>query len=269
MVLDSKIQQVKLHFGIQRLSDWEKVRPEWILQLHGVGQATLDHIRMYLAARDMTLCEDGTAVAWRTHFSDAKICHTMGMRDIGVTCPFTVLIDSQEKQPFTFRGLSCDKDQRYRPLIVPIVWRSLGPTLGDYSIDGYEGRCHVERKSMVDAHGTILGWGEHRDRFERELRQLSEIDCAAVVVECTIGQLVSEAPSHGKKSNAENGKILFRQVLAWQQDYRVPWVFCDGRRLAEIATFRILERFWKKNHDRTRTTKKDVETESEQILLEL
>jgi hypothetical protein len=75
---------------------------------------------------------------------------------------------------------------------------------------------------------------------------LSSIECGAIVIETSFEQLLAEAPEWGAKSEKENRKILFRQVLAWQQDYRVPWVFAGTRELAEIATYRILERFWEK-----------------------
>ena len=157
-----------------------------------------------------------------------------------------ILIDVMEQHPWTFSNIRADADRGGQILDVQTQRSALGPTFGDYSLDGYHGRCHIERKSVEDAHGTILGWGDRRDRFQRELSNLSTIECSAVVVECSLQHLIQTAPSHGKKTSSENAKILFRQVLAWQQDFRgVPWVFCDGRRMAEIAAFRILERFWR------------------------
>lgn len=255
MVLDSKIAMVKDHFGIFEAEEWSRVRPEWILGIDGVGQVTLDHIRLYLAGRGLTLCDDRTPDYWQQHLGESRIGHTMGDTDEGAdradVAPFTVLIDSQEQQPFTFRGITQDAAKAHRPLIVPIEWRYLGASMGDYSLIGYEGRAHIERKSPQDAAGTILGWGEHRDRFERELANLAAMECSAVVVECSLGSLVEfvrHSPPRGKKTPDENAKILYRQVLAWQQDYRVPWIFCDSRRLAEITTFRTLERFWRKQN---------------------
>jgi hypothetical protein len=255
MVLDSKIAQVKDHFGIFEADDWKDVRPEWILSLDNIGQVTLDHIRLYLAGRGLTLQGDQTPDYWLKRLGETRICHTMGDGEEGSdrsdVAPFTILIDSMEQFPFTFRGITQDADKAHRPLIVPIEWKYLGVSMGDYSLVGYEGRAHLERKSPADAAGTILGWGEHRDRFERELVNLATMECSAVVVECSLGALVEfvrNSPPRGKKTPDENAKILYRQVLAWQQDYRVPWIFCDSRRLAEITTFRTLERFWRKQN---------------------
>lgn len=173
--------------------------------------------------------------------------------------PFVILVDTAESQPFTFDGLRADANKDSRPLVVRTRWQLLGRyphSLGDYSIDGLEGRVHVERKSLEDAQGTVLGWDSEydrrnelpgrRERFEKELDNLSKVDAAMVVVEATLGDCLRYMPGWGKKSAALNAKIFMRSVLAYQQDYRVPWCFCDGRRLAEIATFRFLERFWRK-----------------------
>lgn len=266
MVLDARIQKVKYHFGIFEADDWKSVRPEWILGLDDVGPVTLDHIRLYLAGRGITLEGDSTPEHWLQHLGQSRIGHTMGDPDEGQdradVAPFTILVDSMEQHPFTFRGIAQDADRGGRPLIVPCEFRHLGTSMGDYSIDGYEGRAHVERKSAADATSTILGWGERRERFVRELENLSQMECSAVVIECTLGALVefvrNSPPGRGRKTPDENAKIIYRQILAWQQDYRVPWIFCDSRQLAEITTFRTLERFWRKQNVKSqRSTHKE------------
>ena len=281
MITDQKIQRLKLYFGVTDIEDWQDVTPDMILGLHGVGPATLDQIRLYLAGREMTLKDDGTPAHWLKLLGQSRIGQSMTRSDYTITAPFTVLIDTQEQQPFTFTGFRADrsdypsdiawlvKQELIEPsevkLAVPTEWRSLGASHGDYSIDGFEGCCHVERKSMDDAHGTFLGWGERRERFERELDFLAGIDGAAVVVECSMGKLLSEAKSRGKKSADENRKILFRQVLAWQQDYRIPFHFCDSRRLAEMTTFRLLYRFWEKEQAKAKSAAKATESVLETI----
>jgi len=180
-----------------------------------------------------------------------------------------ILVDTYEQHPWTFDGIRGDADVGGRVIHVRTTRRTLGPGWGDYSLDGFDGRCHLERKSVEDAHGTILGWGERRERFVRELENLAGIECSAVVVECSLHHLISNAPSHGRKSSAENAKILLRQILAWQQDFRVPWVFCDGRRFAEIAAYRILERFWRNATKEEKEAKKRAAEAAQMTLLEL
>lgn len=109
--------------------------------------------------------------------------------------------------------------------------------------------CYVERKSLEDCQTTLLGFSDgHRERFERELDNLQHTAAAMVVVECDLCELLNSAPAYGRRSRQHNAKTLLRSVLAYQQDYRVPWLFAGSRRMAEIATFRFLERFWRKHH---------------------
>jgi hypothetical protein len=169
-----------------------------------------------------------------------------------------ILIDSMEQHPFSFTGIRLDLTEMTAPqrraydagqwdgsIDIETKFRALGAANGDYSLEGYQGMCHIERKSMSDAHGTILGWGERRERFQRELENLASMEAAAVIVECSFEDLLANAPEYGKKTAQENRKILFRQVIAWQQRYKVPWIFCDNRRLAELACYRWFKVFEK------------------------
>ena len=185
--------------------------------------------------------------------------------------PFKIIIDTAEQQPFAFQGIHADADRDNCEIVIQpginLLRQCLGRhphSLGDYSIDGFVGRCHVERKSMDDAHGTFLGWTGgssdfgRRQRFEQELANLSNVECPAVVVECSLGALLDNAPEYdqGHKTARLNRKILHRSILAWQQDYQVHWIFCDTRRMAELATFRWLERFWEKHRTKKARGKK-------------
>lgn len=177
--------------------------------------------------------------------------------------PFTIAVDSAESQAFTFDGITGDADIQNRPLVISTCWQSLGRyphSKGDYSIVGMTDRVAVERKAMEDAWGTVLGWetefhvekslAGRRQRFEKELENLAKLEAAMVVVEATFDDCLRLCPQWGVKPARTNAKIFLRSVLAYMQDYRVPWLFCDGRRLAEVATFRFLERFWRKDLER-------------------
>lgn len=156
-----------------------------------------------------------------------------------VTAPFTVVIDSREQRPFTFEGFRTDSRQRYAPLVVPTVVAGLGQ--GDYSLLGHEHRMAVERKSLADLYGTL---GQGRERFERELQRLHQLEWAMVVVEADWEDILCRPPELSKL----NPKTIFRSVIAWMQRYRnVHWWAADGRRAAEAVTLRCLER-WHKDH---------------------
>lgn len=258
VVLNSKIQLVRDYFSVKSLSDWERIDPRDVVAIDGVGPATLDHVRLYLAGQGLALKNDRTPSYWMEHLGRAKIVHQMSDHDVAVVCPFTILVDSAEQQPFEFKGIRADADQQYRPMLVKTEWRPLGrhpDGMGDYSIDGLVGQVHLERKSIPDLQGTLLAFGDRRDRFEVELSNLSRCKSAAVVVEGTIAQAVI-VPERGKKPKQINAKIMLRSILAMQQDYAVPWFFCDDRRMAEVVAFRFLERFWRKQQERLKESER-------------
>lgn len=155
--------------------------------------------------------------------------------------PFIILRDSQEKVGFfRFDGLSTRKGEP-----VEVIWQGLGPRNGDYSLPGELGRCAIERKSTEDCIATVLGWGERRERFERELENLEQMETAAVVVVGTQDQVeyaILTGEQHGNKTPLERVKVFAGAVRALQQDYRVPWIWCSTHRRAEIETLRLLER---------------------------
>ena len=171
--------------------------------------------------------------------------------------PCTVVIDTREQSPYSFDRIPADVSQG-GGIRTEVIQTSNGPvelkfqkawlairtevrTLksGDYSLAGYEHRVAVERKSPSDCFSTI---GQGRDRFERELARLNGMQFAAVVVESEWSEIFADPPEHSQLSP----KTVYRSVLAWQQRFKnVHWLMVPGREVAEVTTFRVLERFWK------------------------
>lgn len=166
--------------------------------------------------------------------------------DAVAVAPFTVVIDTREQLPWDFAGIPADAHQGGDPagcVVVPVVVGTLGA--GDYSVQGWESRVAVERKSAADLVGTI---GQGRDRFERELERLAVMDFATVVVEAELSELKLNPPPHSQLQF----KTITRSVQAWQQRYpRVHWMFLPGRRAAMLWGYRVLER-WVKERERER-----------------
>lgn len=170
--------------------------------------------------------------------------------------PFTVLIDTAESHPFSFNGMKGDARHKYRLIEVPTRRVCLGRfphSLGDYSIEGMAERVGIERKSLDDIQGTVLGWTSsnqgreasgRRQRFEQELENLSKLEAALVVVECNYQDAIKLMPEYGVKTAQENAKIFNRSIQAFLMDYRVPWHWAGSRRMAELFTFQFLRRFW-------------------------
>ncbi len=159
--------------------------------------------------------------------------------------PFRVLVDGREKWPYTFDGLHADSDRSYRPLEVRREWARL--ETGDYSIaQGIEGPdaesvrplpVAVERKTLQDLYSTL---GQHRERFEAEHERLSKLKFAAVVVEASWDEIVHRPPERSRLSP----KSVLRTAISWSSRYRVPWWCVEGRRAAEVVTFRLLEKWF-------------------------
>lgn len=160
----------------------------------------------------------------------------MVSRTVPITVPFVVAIDQREKVPFRFTGLRADAKHNRRPLIVPTEFVHLAT--GDYSIQGHEGNVTIERKSLADLYGTL---GQHRERFEREHERLACFHRAIIVVEAGWFDAMKFPPEHSRL----NPKTIFRTAISWYVRYGVPWIMAEDRRLAEIYTFRFLEKYWK------------------------
>lgn len=239
MPLDHLIAKARDHFNIETPDDWCKVRPEWVRLVPGCGPKTLDLIRLYLAARGLTLKDDATPDFWNRNLQTAMIGGQLSLVDTAKTEAFTILIDSQEKQPWTFQGFK-DKGT---PLICPIKFQSLGPSHGDYSVAGHEDTIHIERKSIEDALGTFLSHGERRERWGRTLDYLASIPHGHVVVEGTIFQCFAAVNPRGSRSKSALCNELIGSIQSWS-DLRIPFWFIDSRRLAEGWARRLMRRAW-------------------------
>lgn len=150
----------------------------------------------------------------------------------------TVKEDTREQTPFDFSGIGWDAQDgggEGKTITVPVQRGTLRS--GDYSLLGFETKVAVERKSLSDLYSTIA---QGRDRFERELARLADYQFAAVVIESDWATICSSPPPRTRLPP----KTVFRSILAWQQRFpRVHWMPAGTRRLAEVTTFRMLERF--------------------------
>lgn len=153
-------------------------------------------------------------------------------------CPFVIAIDTREQAPFTFDRLRADVREGGAALNVQTERRSF--LSGDYSIKDHENEIAIERKSLSDLFGSI---GKEHKRFKREIIRLSAMRYAAVVAEADWAEILAAPP----KFTQLPPKIVYRTILAWQLEFpSVHWWLCPGRNFAEITTFRLLERFWKR-----------------------
>jgi ERCC4-type nuclease len=101
----------------------------------------------------------------------------------------------------------------------------------DYTVKGLEDQICVERKSLGDAVGTLIGdW----PRFRRQLYRMAAYDFPLIVIECDIADIFD----HKYESDALPASVLGR-INGILIDHAIP-VVCWGRRATAIA---MVERY--------------------------
>lgn len=152
-----------------------------------------------------------------------------------VVVPFTIAIDTRESAPWSFDGLLADANKQCRPLLVGSERKHL--LTGDYSIVGREHEITIERKSIEDLYGTFSG---RRDNFKAEHERMAAmVDAggyACVIVEAPLATVLQPQMTSGYSP-----KSVFRSFIRWSMRYRVPWHYVEGRALAEVLAFRLLD----------------------------
>lgn len=158
--------------------------------------------------------------------------------------PYVIIQDSREQSVFSFRNIRADKKEGGGAIIVRAKVAAL--KTGDYSIEGLEDRVSVERKSMEDLFNCM---GSDRERFERQLSRLSEMEFGCVVVEADLARI-----QRGHDISKLNPKTVIRSVISYQMQHfpSVHFWFCPGKHYAEDLTFRILDRFYRKHGKETK-----------------
>lgn len=134
-----------------------------------------------------------------------------------------LIVDSREQVPLDFTGYDCT------------VERGTLPT-GDYSVAGLTDRVAVERKSLDDLIGCLMG--DNRDRFERELARARGYDFFAVVVEASWEHL-----ARGQYRSRMKPHSAAQSVVAFQVRYGVPFIFAGTRKAAAYLTHSLLEKY--------------------------
>lgn len=116
----------------------------------------------------------------------------------------TIIVDSREQLPLLFNRLLSDRGTL---------------TSGDYSFRGGEHLFSVERKSIRDLIGCVVG--ESRERFFRELHRLRGFRFKRLLV---VGRR-EEIEAGAYRSNVRP-KAVLSTLAALEVRYDVPVVFC-------------------------------------------
>lgn len=135
-----------------------------------------------------------------------------------------ILIDTREQQPLSFTGYEVDPE----PATLPV---------GDYSLPGFEDRAAIERKSLNDLVGCLMG--KDRDRFERERARGRHYGLFAVVV-ASLADV-----SQGRYRSEMKPQAALQSIITFQVRYRAPFIWCGNRVGAEYITYGLLSKYLK------------------------
>jgi ERCC4-type nuclease len=127
----------------------------------------------------------------------------------------TAIIDTREQNPLSFR--------RFKGWFAKIEHRALA--LGDYSIQGMEDICTVERKDLAD---LICSFTTNRAVFIKRLRRMAELPHSLLVVTSSLTEIKSEYPYR-----AANPNRITQSLLAVLTGLRLPFICTDTHELGE------------------------------------
>jgi hypothetical protein len=234
MTLPAKLRRVFDYYGLVDVRDWSSLTAADVLIVPDIGPKTLDKVRLYLAHRGLNLRHDNPASYWLEHLDVPAAGNDEPIERRG-TCPFTVIIDTNETFPFTFESIV---DSEGKPVSVPTRREPLYTRgMADYTIAGFEHDIQIERKGD-DLPSSLA---QRRENFEEEVASLDGMcEFSAIVIEHEWSEFIETHPGHGASVNA-----VARTWLSWSLRYPgVKWFWCPGRAAAEQMTFWLLERFW-------------------------
>ena len=131
-------------------------------------------------------------------------------------------MDTREQTPFSFARYEAATSTATLPV-------------GDYSLPGFKDRAAIERKSLNDLIGCLMG--KDRKRFERELRKGQTYDLFCVVIESTLADV-----SKGKYRSEMKPHAALQSIITFQVRYRIPFVWAGNREGAEYMIFSRLQK---------------------------
>lgn len=170
---------------------------------------------------------------------------------------FTLVEDTREQTPLT-----------EWPSWVAVERGTLAT--GDYSIRGYEQTFAIERKSLADFAGTMMGGYESNTqkaplRFNNELARLRHFDIAAIIVTATPQEAIDFKFNCGQYAHT----ALWQFACSIYATHGIPVFFIGTPRLAaqfvaDLARHYVLARTKKNRGNATRATKAPQQAQEDQ-----
>ena len=133
-----------------------------------------------------------------------------------------IVIDTREQRPYRFQ--------------TPAVSGTL-PT-GDYSLSGAEHLIAIERKSLPDLIACLCS--NSRTRFEKELYRAKALDFFAIVIECSLSDIVN-----GSYRSKMTPKSAIQSLMTFSVRYKLSLFFVENRDYGARITESLLLKYSK------------------------
>lgn len=124
---------------------------------------------------------------------------------------FKIIIDSREQNPLTF--------PRTQKCVVSKL------DVGDYSVEEYEKRIAIERKSLPDLFQTL---GRGNKRFKKELERAREYEYFAIIIDGSYRECKYKS-FPGSHYSSMRGYVIAQIVLTLHIKYGINVFFAEDR----------------------------------------
>ena len=141
-----------------------------------------------------------------------------------------IIVDSREKTPLYFR-----KSVNLESVVVKKL------DVGDYSIEGYEDKIAIERKSPNDLFQTL---GKGHKRFKRELERAKDYEYFVILVECSLTTVLNKE-FEGAHYCGMMGDTIVQICYTLKLKYGIDVIFCNGKSEAVSFVRQIFKAFLK------------------------
>ena len=149
-----------------------------------------------------------------------------------------ILVDQREKQPWTF------KDIRRAHPTCDFQTRTANLTAGDYTLEGFEDRIAIERKSPRD---VTISLQQNFDRFDNEFARMNKMEAAWIVVEAPLARYAggNGADYYQMLECVRKKQHVLRGMVTLMIRYPgIQWKFCQSPEEAEWFAFLQLLKFY-------------------------
>jgi ERCC4-type nuclease len=146
---------------------------------------------------------------------------------------FNIIVDTREQTPWDFCSSAVNE----------VYYDKLDS--GDYSIEGYEKRFTIERKSSV----SELFSNVVQERFERELERLASYEAKFLVFEFSFDDILkfpvgSNIPKYKWKHLRIKPQFVVKQLAIYNIKYGVPTIFAGNRKNAICIGTSLMKEFY-------------------------